>query len=248
MTSDSRRQRAHEVRRLRDMLRAAVQGGRYPDGQLPSEADLMASHHATRATVREALALLRAEGLIERVQGIGTHVVVQPVDTALPEAHGVMAPSRDSVFNRRMRPRVLDRSVVEAPATVAERLAVPEGTPCLRLEYVALHEEEPVGLVTNYVLFPEAARVRDTPFVSDWYALLADAGVELSESEFIFGCEPADPLVAPALGVRVGAPLIISEQIIYDPHGRPFDLAFIHTRGERFRFVSRAWRTRKEFS
>jgi GntR family transcriptional regulator len=41
------------------------------------------------------------------------------------------------------------------------------------------------------------------------------------------------------LGVREGAPLISMEQIIYDVSGRAFDLAFIHTRGERFRFVSR---------
>jgi GntR family transcriptional regulator len=246
MSPVSPQQRVHEVRRLRDMLRAAVQGGRYDDGQLPSEAELMASHRATRATVRQALALLRAEGLIERTQGIGTHAVLHPVSTELPEAHGVISPGRDSMFNRRMRPRVLDRSVVPAPATVADRLGVARATQCLRLEYVALHEEEPVALATNYVLFPQAERLRHTPFVSDWYALLADAGVELSESEFVFGCELADELLASVLGIREGAPLIAMEQIIYDRHGRPFDLAFIHTCGERFRFVSRALRHPKE--
>jgi GntR family transcriptional regulator len=241
-------QRAHDVRRLRDLLRAAVHGGDYPDGQLPSEAELMATHRVSRATVREALALLRAEGLIERIQGIGTHAVVHAVSTDLTEAHGVIAPGRDSMFNRRMRPRVVDRSVVPAPATVAARLRVPPETRCLRLEYVALLEEEPIALATNYVLFPEAGRVRHTPFVSDWYALLTDAGVELSKSEFVFGSEPADPLLAAVLGIRVGAPLISMEQLIYDGRGRAFDLAFIHTRGERFRFVSRAFRYAKECS
>jgi GntR family transcriptional regulator len=240
----ARQQRVHEVRRLRDMLRGAVQDGWYPGGQLPSEAELMASHQASRATVRAALALLRAEGLIERTQGIGTHAVVKPVKTSLPEAHGVIKPARDSMFNQRMRPRELDRSVVPAPRTVAERLGVAAGTPCLRLEYVALHEEEPVAIATNYVLFPEAERLRDTPFVSDWYRLLGDAGVELSDSEFVFGCELADAPLASVLGIREGSPLISMEQLIYDGHGRPFDLAFIHTRGERFRFVSRE--TRKE--
>ncbi|SFK73297.1 GntR family transcriptional regulator [Amycolatopsis sacchari] len=235
----SQQQRVHDVRRLRDMLRAAVQGGSYPDGQLPSEAELMASHQASRATVRQALALLRAEGLIERTQGVGTHVVLNTVATPLPEAHGVIKPSRESLWNQRMRPRELDRSVVPAPHTVAERLGVAPGTPCLRLEYVALHHEEPVAVATNYVLFPEAGRLRDTPFVSDWYRLLDDAGVRLSESEFVFDCELADAPLASVLGIREGAPLISMEQLIYDPAGRPFDLAFIHTRGERFRFVSR---------
>lgn len=245
-SATSRQQRGHDVRRLRDILRAAVQDGDYPDGQLPGEAELMAAHRASRATVREALALLRAEGLIERTQGVGTHVVVRPVRTELTEAHGVIAPGRDSMFNRRMRPRVVDTSVLPAPATVADRLRVGPGTMCLRLEYVALLDEEPIGLATNYVLFPEAGKVRDTPFVSDWYALLAEAEVELSESEFVFGCAPADPLLASVLGVRPGAPLISTEQLIYDRYGRPFNLAFIHTCGERFRFVSRAFRYPKE--
>ncbi|GHF64103.1 GntR family transcriptional regulator [Amycolatopsis bartoniae] len=232
-------QRVHDVRRLRDMLRAAVQGGHYPDGHLPSEAELMASHQASRATVRQALTLLRAEGLIERTQGIGTHTAVKPVKTSLPEAHGVIKPSRDSLLNQRMRPRELDRSVVPAPPTAAERLGVAPGTPCLRLEYVALHDEEPIAVATNYVLFPEAGQLLGTPFVSDWYRLLDDARVELSDSEFIFDCELADALLASVLGIREGAPLILMEQLIYAPDGRPFDLAFIHTRGERFRFVSR---------
>jgi GntR family transcriptional regulator len=221
------------------MLRAAVQGGHYPDGQLPSEAELMATHRASRATVREALSLLGAEGLIERTQGVGTHVVVKPVKTSLPEAHGVIKPSRDSMFNQRMRPRELDRSVMPAPATVAERLGVVAGTPCLRLEYVALHDEEPIAVATNYVLFPEAEQLRGTPFVSDWYRLLDDAGVKLSDSEFVFDCELADAPLASVLDIREGAPLISMEQIIYDLSGRAFDLAFIHTCGERFRFVSR---------
>jgi GntR family transcriptional regulator len=220
------------------MLRAAVQGGRYPDGQLPSEAALMASHGSTRAAVREVLATLRSEGLIERTQGIGTHAVVRQVSARLMEAHGATAPTPDSMFNRRTRPHVLDRSELPAPASVADRLGVPIGTPCLRLEYVAIYEDEPMGVATNYVLFPEAARLRDCPFVTDWYALMADAGVELGESTFVIGCEVAEPLIAEVLGVSVGAPTFAIEQVIADLDGRLFDLAYGHMRADRFRLVS----------
>ena len=239
MRTAAGQQRVEGVRRLRDILRAAVRGGNYPHGQLPGEAELMTSYRASRATVRAALALLRTEGLIERTQGVGTHAVLAPVKTSLREAHGVIKPARDSMFNQRMRPRELDRSLVAAPGAVAERLEIDAGTPCLRLEYVALLNEEPIALATNYVRFPAADKLRDTPFVSDWYRLLADAGVALSDSEFVFDCESADASLAAALGIREGAPLISMEQIIYDLDGRPFDLAFIHTRGEHFRFVSR---------
>ncbi|WP_344859476.1 GntR family transcriptional regulator [Amycolatopsis ultiminotia] len=235
--------RSHDVRRLRDLLRSAVQGDRLPGGQLPGEAELMAQHGLPRAAVREALALLRAEGLIERTQGIGTHAVTHPVSTGITEAHGTSSPAPTSVLNRRTRPRVLDRSVVPLPAVAAERLGAPPGTPCLRLEYVALHEEEPLWLATNYALFPEAEKLRDCPFITDWYALLADAGVEFGASEFVIGAETADPHTAAVLTVPAGAPVLAIEQTIVDVAGRLFDLAFIHTRADRFRIVSRGTRT-----
>jgi GntR family transcriptional regulator len=234
--------RTHEVRRLRDLVRTAVLRAEFPGGALPSEGELMAAHGVTRGTVREALALLRAEGLIQRTQGVGTHSVSTAVDSLLDEAHGVASPAQDSIFNRRMRPRVLDCAVIPAPQTVARHLAVEPGVPCLRLEYVALLADEPYGLATNYVLYPEAAALPDTPFVSDWYALLADAGVLLGESEFVVGCVLADRVTAPVLGVAEGAPLMALEQTISDPAGRPFDFAYVYSRADRSRFVSRASR------
>jgi GntR family transcriptional regulator len=228
---------------MRDLLRFAVLGGTYPDGRMPSETELMAAHGASRATVREALALLRADGLIERTQGIGTHVVTQSEVARLAEAHGVVTPGSQAVFGSwRTRPRVLDRSVIPGPPTVTGRLGVPAGTPCLRLEYVALLDDKPAGLATNYVLFPEAGRLLDHPFVSDWYGLMADAGVEFSQSEFLIGCELADAGIAAELAIGVGSPVITMEQTITDPAGRPFDLAFIYLLGRRFRYISRASR------
>jgi GntR family transcriptional regulator len=235
--------RAHDVRRLRDLLRFAVLGGGYPGGHLPSESELMAVHGASRATVREALAQLRADGLIERTQGIGTHVVATPVTTRMAEVHGVVSPGPNGVLSSgRTRPRVLDLSVIPAPPTVAAGLGVAAGTSCLRLDYVALFDDEPVAVATNYVLFPEAGMLLDRPFRSDWYEFMAAGGVEFGTSEFVIGCELADAAVAAELGVPEGTPVTSLEQTISDLAGRPFDLAFIYMLGRRFRIVSRALR------
>ncbi|MFC4116923.1 GntR family transcriptional regulator [Nonomuraea zeae] len=235
-------EREADLRRLRDLLRSAILRDTFADGLLPTEAELMASYGATRATVRETLALLRGEGLIDRRQGVGTHVVVKAVMTQLVEAHGVEPPSQESLLNRRLRPQVLDRSMIPLPALAAERLGAPPGTPCLRLEYVSLFGDEPHGMATNYVLNPEAERMRDQPFVHDWYNLLNESGVGYEESEFVCGCSPADSATAARLGIAEGSPLITMEQVIRDATGRPFNLAYIHIRGDRFLFVSNAAR------
>jgi DNA-binding GntR family transcriptional regulator len=56
-------------------LRAAIEAGLLAPGSvLPSEADLIARHAVSRATVRQALALLESEGLISTQPGKGRYV------------------------------------------------------------------------------------------------------------------------------------------------------------------------------
>lgn len=232
--------RGHDVRRVRDLVRAAVLADVYPEGQLPSEPELMSAYGVPRATVRDALALLRAEHLIERVQGVGTHAVVSATRAPMEEAHGVLGPRGSRLLDTQTRPRVLDRSVVPVPDSLSGWLGVQAGTPCLRLEYVAMADDKPMAIATNYVLFPEAGRLADAPFRSHWYGLLADAGVEMGESEFVIDCAQADPVSAELLGLEPGRPLLSIDQTITDIAGRVFDVAFIRMRTDRFRFVSRA--------
>ena len=67
--------RADRARRVADVLRQQVLAGGYPTGRLPDEAALVRDFAASRNTIRDALALLAAEGLIERRRGVGTVVV-----------------------------------------------------------------------------------------------------------------------------------------------------------------------------
>src|SRR5256886_15442683 len=67
----------HERPRFRlvaDELRRRILAGAIPPGALlPSEAALIAEFGVSRGTIREAMALLRAEGLVVTEHGRGTH-------------------------------------------------------------------------------------------------------------------------------------------------------------------------------
>lgn len=255
------------VRRLRDVLRSNIVHGGYGDGKLPSENELMHDHRASRAVVRDALAQLRQEGLVERVQGLGTYTMHHTVVTRMVETHGIERPSRERGVwaDGAQRPNVLDRSIVATPDAVASRFGLGEddgdavptserasGTGergatvadarCLRVEYVATVAGEAVGIATNYLRFPEAERVAEIPFESDFYALLDGGGLRVGASEFLIGCANADELTADLLGVRVGDALVTMEQVIFDEGGRPYDVAFVATRADRFMLLSRAER------
>ena len=59
--------------RVKLHLKNELSRGRWPVGELmPSEAELVAQFQVSRMTVNRALRELQAEGLVERVQGVGT--------------------------------------------------------------------------------------------------------------------------------------------------------------------------------
>lgn len=59
--------------RVKEFLKAGLADGRWRPGELmPSEAELVARFGVSRMTVNRALRELASEGLIERVQGVGT--------------------------------------------------------------------------------------------------------------------------------------------------------------------------------
>jgi GntR family transcriptional regulator len=72
---DALRRRADRARQVAAALRRQVLHGGFPDRVLPGEAELVAEFATSRNTVRDALELLRAEGLIDRFPGVGTVVI-----------------------------------------------------------------------------------------------------------------------------------------------------------------------------
>ncbi len=71
--------------RIKQHLKAELARGRWPSGApMPSDAELVAQFGVSRMTVTRALNELRAEGLIERVQGVGTFAAhLSPVSSTL---------------------------------------------------------------------------------------------------------------------------------------------------------------------
>lgn len=84
-----RRLRADQARQLADLLRHQILAGGHPGGVLPLEGELADSYGAGRNTVRQALDLLRGEGLVERRPGVGTVVVCEKYPHGLDRLQGL---------------------------------------------------------------------------------------------------------------------------------------------------------------
>ncbi|GAA1504245.1 GntR family transcriptional regulator [Nocardioides humi] len=226
------------MRWLRDALWSEVMSGGFSGGLFPREADLMKSYGASRSTVREAIDLLRREGIVERIQGTGTLAVAHRNTMKLVEAHGF----GDSV--QRAMPgtasRVLAHEIVPMPRAAARRLACEPGEDALLIEYVGYQYGQILGLYSNYVRFPQAESVRTTPFRTHWYALLEKAGITIGETDFLIEVMAADQLLAGILEMEVGRPVLAMEQVIRDDAGDAFNYAVLRSRGDRMSVLSQA--------
>lgn len=126
-----RRLRADQARQLADLLRRQLLTDGFPDGTLPHESSLATDYRASRNTVRQALDLLRAEGLVERLPGVGTVVVAQKYPHGLDRLMGLAETLHE---HGHVTNEVRTMGPVAAPAPVADRLHVPPGTDVLYIE------------------------------------------------------------------------------------------------------------------
>jgi GntR family transcriptional regulator len=239
------RRRLDASRQLRDLLRVGICHDTYPDGVLPSESEIMLGYSVSRSIAREALALLRDEGLINRVQGTGTFALARKVPHRFDHIHGVDPPDSlergAGVVNR-----FLSITTVAAPPPVAARLDLTAGSRCLRAEYLTSLGGTPYSVSTSYLVMEHAGALERGDFSVDWYWLLESGGLRLGVCEQAVEAIIADDLVADLLQVAPGAPLLLFERLIRDHEERPIDYGFVRVRGDRIALLISLPRQTKE--
>lgn len=68
-------------RQIADELRTRIQNGTIPPGRrIPSTVQLEAEYGVARDTLRKAVQVLKDEGLVETVRGMGIYVAEQPAE------------------------------------------------------------------------------------------------------------------------------------------------------------------------
>ncbi|GGY57121.1 GntR family transcriptional regulator [Streptomyces xanthochromogenes] len=147
-------------RKIADELRALILSGRLRAGEkLKSENELKDQYATTRVTVRKALALLKADGLLISEQGRGVFVRPRPNVQMLTTGANFRQRRDTGVSNfnaeaaaQGLRPeqRILSVETVSAPADVASRLEVAEGSEVILRRRAFFVNDEPMQLVDGY--------------------------------------------------------------------------------------------------
>ena len=210
--------------------------------QLPPERKLCDDLGVSRMTVRQALASLQDQGLIECRPGVGNFVskprVEQPVD--------VLVGFFDNMKHKGLEPssRLLALEVYLAERSVAEPLHLTIGESVWFLHRLRLANAVPMVIERSYFpkLYCPHLEEHDLEKRSVYAILAEHYDIAVQYAEQSLHATVARPHEAKLLDVNVGAPLILVERVGYDQKDRPVEYAKDLYRGDSFTFVSRTRR------
>ncbi|MEU3731399.1 GntR family transcriptional regulator [Streptomyces sp. NPDC033538] len=227
------RPRAERARQLADVLRQQITDDGFADGTLPDERTLGRRFGASRNAVRDALALLRREGLITRRRGVGTMVVLSKYGHGLDQLTGLAEEltGRGTVTNEVRAAG----EVPVLPAAIATRLDVPAESGGVYVERLRWLDGLPLSLDTSYLTADIGRAVLAGDLVRrDVFGLIEEAaGSPLGRAEVAVHAVTADPDTAALLRIEPGAAVFALERLTRLADGRPVDAESIRVRADR---------------
>lgn len=215
-------------------LRFEIAEGLYrPGDKLPTEAALSARFGVNRHTVRQALAGLAGEGVVRARRGSGVFVDMPPADYAL----GRRVRFHQAITALGRTPgRRLTRSETRVAATKeATALRIAPGADVHVTEGVSLSDGQPLAAFRS--VFPAArfpALLAALQNQSSVTAALAACGLtDYTRAETRLTAVLADPVLALALQVQTGAPVLRSVAVNVDAAGTPVEFGTTWFAGDR---------------
>lgn len=210
--------------------------GLKPGDRLPGDHELCGSFKVSRTVVRQALAELETEGVIERVKGRGTFVAQHKTSERLVQS---LTGLYEDVAARgsHLRSDVRRLEVAPADEEIAARLQLGPGEPVIVIARLRFVDEEPWVLVTTYVPYALApGLVREDLRDQSLYALLEGKyGVALRHGDRSVEAAVASAELADDLDIAVGDPVLVLRSLVYGNTG-PVEMFVAYHRGDRSRF------------
>ncbi|MFG1810243.1 GntR family transcriptional regulator [Streptomyces sp. NPDC049040] len=234
-------------RQVAAAIRDAIVSGAYPPGSpLPSEAELIRRYQVSRPTVRNAVAALRAEGLLEVIHGTGSFVrrVASPVLTIDRSAGhidaGAMTAASPAGWEEVEEPHI---HRTHTDAVTGPLLGLGEDEALLGVDRL-LADDATATRVLHQTLMPittaEGTELADHP--GTWptriHAVLAEAGHPLWWSETVRARMPL-PDERAALRLQDGIPLLETTRVTHGTDDRPLVLEVLRTNANRAQLAYR---------
>jgi len=231
---------------IADDLRQSIASGRLAPGDaVPTEGELAAKWSTSRGPIRNALAALRSEGLIETTRGRPSRVIQrrahQPVDVSIPFTRWARAMGA--------RPGALTQQVSlrRSDADTAGLLGIEPGALVVDVLRLRSLDERPT-MLERLTFLEEAGRNLfdvdlDTVSITEF---LDSRGWKSAEVDHEIDAVAADETDAELLGLAPGSPVLRLHRITRDADGRTFEASDDRYRSDIVRFTVSATGRRRD--
>jgi GntR family transcriptional regulator len=221
---------------VRADLRRRIEAGDFAAG-FPGELTLTEEYEVSRHTIREALRVLRSDGVLRSQRGRPT--VVEP--TVYRQSLGTLSSLFESVAAQGATPRsdVL-RLATTVNASVSADLGLPDDTDLVVIERLRYADDQPIAHDVSWLPADIARPLleRDLSHAA-LYAELEGLGIAIDGGSERVTAERAPRHIAESLGLTPDSPVLLLERRA-TAQGRPVEWRETHVRADRFALEA-AW-------
>jgi GntR family transcriptional regulator len=223
---------------LADMLRQFIRGAA-KNGEMfivPSENELASTYQISRATVRQALALIQREGLIYKTKGKGAFVAKHRVKYDL----NTLIPTTDDMVRRGWKPgvKIISSKELKPPRSIADALEIVDDAAVYELCRLRLGDNEPISLQWSYLPVPLCPGLLEHDLTTSLTHLLEERyGIRLWTAHEILRARLPTNAEAKLLRITTKSPVIYMERITSSPTGIPVEFLKSVWRSDRYDFV-----------
>jgi len=211
---------------LKEVLKQQIHAGHLaPHTAIPSEPELVAQYHVSRATVRQALTELVHEGLLYRQHGRGTFVCEPRVQQRTVSE---LTSLSDELRQRGKHPGGLlfVSELVRGSQTVRDQLRLTDEEQVVRLERLRTADDTPIAYEIDYLPYPRASsvyqRAKETAEGS-LYSIMTAEGLHPYIAEHNLKGDAASTREAELLRISPETPGLRVASTVFDDTGSPIE-------------------------
>lgn len=216
----------------KDILSAKLHAG----DKLLSENELKRKYNVSSTTVRKCIDILRHEGLITRVQGIGTfinkpHVIERSLEKVLSFTKNM------EQVGLKPSTIVLEKRVVAAADKYRDKLNAGPGDKLLRLKRLRSGDDIPMLLETRFINLKYCPDIHEKELTGSLYMVYQDSyDIKVSKAKQNLKIVYLNEKEAKLLHCKVGDPAFLVTGVTFSDRNEPIEYEESLYRGDEYEF------------
>jgi len=206
-----------------------------PDSQIPSEVELADLFNVSRMTLRQALNMLKQEGVIISKQGIGSFVSGKKITQSLKSLTGFSQDMKERGFNPTSR--VMVNELIVPEPSISEKLNIPIGEKIVKLKRLRFAGNVPMSIEIAHLDAAKFSGLLNYDLSQSLYHILkTEFGVVLHNAKQQLQIGFPNEEQASLLEIVESVPIMKMQRITFDQFENPIEFVTSIYRGDLYVF------------